>query len=75
MCRPTVMCDVLVVVCQPFIERIYDTMMCCIVFIVVLCICFGVFFFFGVLTAYKSGKPGNVREFCNSGKLRETQGI
>jgi len=21
--------------------------------------------------AYKSGKPGNVREFCNSGKLRE----
>jgi len=21
--------------------------------------------------AYKSGKPGNIREFCNSGKLRE----
>ena len=21
--------------------------------------------------AYKSGKPGNLREFCNSGKLRE----
>jgi len=24
--------------------------------------------------AYKSGKPGNLREFCNSGKLRENSG-